>query len=242
MLLTGFCAQNRSQGQGKLHLIMGTSRYVLLSLAFAALTPGIALADLSFTWSVTAAGNAFSGVGDLTAVADTSAGAPAGMYDITGLIGTINGSAVTLYGLGGISNGVSNCGGNPGPDCYNTYRGVPESGGANFTFNNAFYGATGGVLDSQGIILSAADGTVYNIWGSAFNSTGGGSIQPAYVENLGSCADCWNYNGLSEQFTVNPELPTNEHGATPEPSFYGVLAVGMAGLAVLRFRRARAGH
>jgi MYXO-CTERM domain-containing protein len=225
----------------KLQAICGT-----LALSIALLgSAGSAKADI-FSWTFGGGTDPVSGAGTLTAVADPVI---AGAFDITSGAGTLtdpngtyNVTFLTLAQGGGNTGLCSNVWGEgwAGTAQCGTLAEPPGSGGADYPYDNLIYPnalPNNSVLDANGIVLYNAAGpqaeTYFDLW-SAANQ---GNPLPDSLEwsDLNPWAAGSSVN-LANPFSVTDETVTSE-AATPEPQFYGVLGLGLAGLIALMRRR-----
>jgi hypothetical protein len=205
--------------------------YFLRISVVAAIFVGVASADVDFSWTF---GNTStptvpygSGSFDATPV---DASAYPGLYQIISGMGSITDSegtyTVSVAGLTADYGGVQGLCGNvvdPGADC-NTMRGVPNSGGANYTFDNLLYtGAsqgTGQPFDANGIAFVSGN-TEFVLTTTGYSGNGGGALYCG-PENPGGCV------GLNYSLSVTQQTAT---AAAPEPSFYEIFALFITCLA-----------
>jgi hypothetical protein len=198
-------------------------RITILSVAAALCLPGLALADIStFTWSYGGGTDPVYAHGTLTATLDPSS--TPGLYDIIGGSGFRTDSsgtyALTILPLGtnplGCTYSLSNA-------CS-----IRVVGGTDLIYDNLLYlgsSTPGYELDADGIVVytpTDPNNQYFSMW-----SQGSGLPQPPDQEfNPTPYAG----TNLANPFTVTL-VPT------PEPSFYAVLAVGLAGLGLFAAKR-----
>jgi hypothetical protein len=152
--------------------------------------------------------------------AGTNTGSGELIYDqstgvISALTGTYDGQALTFIGLNdplvqsNSSTGMS------------TYQNVPNTGGANYVFNDLYplqsNGAGGGILASTG---TGASEVVYWLYGN------GNSIEFFHIVTTPSYAYVDDYGTFSA--TVS---------AVPEPSTWAMMLLGFAGIGFTAYRR-----
>ena len=180
-----------------------------------------------------------SGYGTLTAIA--APGIP-GADEITGGSGTVTDSAgtyqVTILSVfqGGGTYGLCSSFGEawaPATANCGTLHEPPLSNGANFTYGDLIYpNALPGssVLDANGIVLYNAAGPPANEFFEVWSAANSGNPLPDNFQ----WADMDPYAGGNNVNLANPFT------VTPEPGFYGALALGLSGLVTLVRRRKRA--
>lgn len=216
-----------------------------ISLA-AAVFAGAASADVNFIWTFgdTSTPTVPYGVGSFSASLVDGALYP-GLYQIDGGTGTITDSSgkynVSVAGL------FANFGGNQGlctgsgtggsvvdPNAIcNTVRGGNGSG-ANYTFDNLLYtGAsqgTGQAFDANGIGF-VSGGATFVLTTTEYSGNGGGALYCG--PGSPGC------EGLNNTLSVTQQGSSSGSGSqpTPEPGFYGALALGLVTLLTVARRR-----
>jgi MYXO-CTERM domain-containing protein len=172
----------------------------------------------------------------------------AGAFDITGGAGTVtdqNGTYNVTFltiGQGGGNSGLCSSvwgEGWAGTAQCGTLAEPPGSGGADYPFDNLIYPnalPNNSVVDANGIVLYNAAGpqaeTYFDVW-SAANQ--GNPLPDAFEWSDSNPWAAGSSVNLANPFSVTDETVTSE-AATPEPRFYGVLGLGLAGM-ILAVRR-----
>ena len=209
---------------------------ILLSLSLASmlLTPDFASAD-SFDWTYGGGVDPVFASGTLDAVPDASI---AGAYDIIDGSGTRTDStgvyAVTIVPFSA-GNDPAQCSYSPSSNCT-----VVASGGvsADLIFDNLLYPGNppGSQLDGDGIVLSQPTGPnarFYSVWSAGAANYAGPPDQEF---------DPYLYTGtdLANPFVVTLVSDTTDTSAiAPEPSTFGLIGLGLAGVALSRLKKAR---
>jgi len=154
-----------------------------------------------------------------------------GYVPITSITGTADGYTITGLVAGSVepTNYLACCGVGPGGDY--------------FDYDNAFLPNSPNPFSTSGGLLfntSAGNGpTGYPINPiNIFGDGNGNSYEFSYGEDNFSGSGP-SYGGTQIEFAANISAPANEQGGsvTPEPSFYGTVALCMGGMLVAAIRR-----
>jgi hypothetical protein len=222
--------------------------FLKISLATAVFA-GVASADVNFLWTFgdTSTPTVPYGSGSFSATLVNGLTYP-GLYQIDGGTGTITDSSgtynVSVAGLldnyggdQGLCTGSGTGGSVVDPNAVcNTMRGV-DGTGANYTFDNLLYtGAsqgTGQPFDANGIGFVSGGGEDFVLTTTNYSGNGGGALYcgpgSVYCESPA--------NTLS--VTLQSSTPQPIFSSTPEPGYYGVLALGLGSLVTVVSRRKR---
>jgi hypothetical protein len=206
------------------------------AVAVAMCLPSLALADVNYVWSFGGGTDTVSGYGTLTAALVPSI---PGAYMITGGSGTVTISNVTYdVTIMTIADSTGNAGlcssvwggwasWMPATEQCGTVAEPPLAGGADYPYDTLIYpGAqpTNSVLDAWGIALYNAAGPAPDTYFSLSGAGSSGNSLPDYFE--------W------EDTTNQPYVQlANPFVLTPEPGFYGLLALGFSGLMIVLRRQ-----
>jgi hypothetical protein len=177
-----------------------------VALALGAATSFVASASAAVVtdaWTFSGADLGNSGSGSITY--DTSSGL------VSDLTGSLNGNTITFISL---NDPLVNQNA-PGPG-FSTYHGVPNSGGADFIFDD-LYPQT---LTSAAILFS----------------TGFGSTETVYEIEVGPNPG-YNLRYFTPQQNLVYDYGTFAVAAVPEPSTWAMMILGFAGIAFLTYRR-----
>lgn len=199
-----------------------TRRLTLLALPAMLLGVSSARADFYFFQ--------YSGAGVTASGVLTTAASPlvAGGYLVTGLTGTLNSPD-----LSGAMTLVTPQQGNPGvPGDQNT-----SPSGLFYYDDLLFPGDPTNPFDNDGLLFTVS-GAEVNVYGAGGSGVGSGvGSQVIHYEQNGAGGG-WGFNTPVTFGLLTPVTSSNYNGSpTPEPGFYGMTALGLVGLVLLRRRR-----
>jgi hypothetical protein len=156
-------------------------------------------------WTFSGADLGNLGSGSITY--DTSSGL------VSDLTGSLNGNAITFISLNDPIPGINQNA--PGPG-FSTYHGVPNSGGADFTYDD-LYPQT---LTSAAILFS----------------TGSGAAETVYEIEVGPNPG-YNLRYFTPQQDLVLDYGAFTVSAVPEPATWAMMILGFAGIGAMTYRR-----
>ena len=227
--------------------------FLKATVGLALMLPAVASADV-YSWAFGGGSDPVSGSGTLTATATQFAGLDlitSGSGTVTYGGSTYNVDILPLVDAGNQFPGVHygdygyNCGAATVPNlpCA-TLQNPPLSGGANYTFDNLLYLnalPANSEVDANGIVLYNQAGPqtqeFFNLWSAGWSNNP--LPDNFWATDTGNGWNNVNYNvtsAFSVSFSISPSQGSTVT-ATPEPAFYGVLALGLSCLLAFAARR-----
>ena len=214
---------------------MSGIRYASLGVAAAcglALSPLAAEASTVLNWTFTADNGVDSGSGIMNVSAKGV---------VTGLRGTFDGQKLSFYGVGSKagSHGGLPFNANDPSKGYNTLHGVPNTGGADYIFDDRYVIGTG--VDVYGLLVSTGKGASETFYDVSLDY--GGAAETDFFSITPSGGYVFR-DGTFSTSAASPALAIAFAGddpdgvAVPEPAAWATMLAGFAGLgAALRMRR-----
>jgi hypothetical protein len=176
----------------------------ILALGYSGIANAAVITD---TWTFSGADLGNLGSGSITY--DPSSGL------VSDLTGSLNGNAITFISLNDPIPGINQNA--PGPG-FSTYHGVPNSGGADFIYDD-LYPQT---LTSAAILFS----------------TGSGAAETVYEIEVGPNPG-YNLRYFTPQQALVLDYGAFTVSAVPEPSTWAMMILGFAGIGFMGYRRSR---